>query len=109
MYRAGYHHKIHLRYEHSDQAQAPLHFAFFFRRIFFGAVLTLIALIGGCTCRASVKPVATAVPTKAATMAPVATAVVTVVPEPSDTPMASGIVSPSASPATSEGTGSGTP
>ena len=64
-------------------------------RIFFGAVLTLIALIGGCTCRASVKPVATAV--------------VTVVPEPSDTPMASGIVSPSASPATSEGTGSGTP
>ena len=39
-------------------------------RIFFGAVLTLIALIGGCTCRASVKPVATAVPTKAATMAP---------------------------------------
>lgn len=78
-------------------------------RIFLGTVLTIMALLGGCTCRASVKPVATAVPTQAASMAPVATAVITVVPEPSGTPMASGSVSPSMSPMTSEGTGSGTP
>lgn len=78
-------------------------------RIFLGTMLTISALLGGCTCRASVKPVATAVPTQTATMEPVATALITVVPEPSGTPMASESVSPSMSPMTSEGTGSGTP
>ena len=78
-------------------------------RIFLGTVLTVATLLGGCTCRASVKPMTTAMPTGTATMAPVATAVVTVVPAPSDTPMASDPVSPSTSPLASEGTGSGTP
>ena len=83
-------------------------------RICFGAVLTAILLtLGGCTCRASVKPVATAMPTNTATMAPVATqlatAIVTVVPAPSETPMASEAVNPSTSPMASEGTGGGTP
>ncbi len=78
-------------------------------RIFLGAVLTIAALLGGCTCRASVKPMATAVPTGTATMAPVATAVITVVPAPSETPLASDALSPSMSPLASEGTGSGTP
>ena len=79
-------------------------------RIFLGTVLTIMALLGGCTCRASVKPMATAVPTVTASMAPVATAVITVIPEPSQTPMASDpISSPSMSPMTSEGTGGGTP
>ena len=31
-------------------------------RIFLGTVLTIIALLGGCTCRASVKPMATLSP-----------------------------------------------
>ena len=78
-------------------------------RIFLGTVLTVATLLGGCTCRASVKPMTTAMPTGTTTMAPVATAVVTVVPAPSDTPMASDPVSPSTSPLASEGTGSGTP
>ena len=78
-------------------------------RIFLGAVLTIAALLGGCTCRASVKPMATAVPTGTATMAPVATAVITVVPAPSETPLASDALSPSMSPLASEGTGSDTP
>ena len=78
-------------------------------RIFLGTVLTVIALLGGCTCRASVKPAATAAPTWTATMAPAATAVVTIVPVPSETPMASDLLSPSNSPMTSEGTGSGNP
>ena len=83
-------------------------------RIFLGTVLTIVtltigALLGGCTCRASVKPMASAAPTKMATIVPVATAVVTVVPVPSETPMASDPISPSISPMTSEGTGSGTP
>ena len=83
-------------------------------RIFLGTVLTIVtlsigALLGGCTCRASVKPMTTAAPTRMTTMAPVATAVVTVVPVPSETPMASDPVGPSTSPMTSEGTGSGTP
>ena len=78
-------------------------------RIFLGTVLVIAALLGGCTCRASVKPTASAAPTGKATMAPVATAAVTVVPAPSGTPMASDPVSPSNSPAMSEGTGGGTP
>ena len=78
-------------------------------RIFLGTVLTIMELLGGCTCRASVKPMATAVPTVTASMAPVATAVITVVPEPSQTPMASDPVNPSMSPLASEGTGTGTP
>ena len=78
-------------------------------RILLGTVLTVVSLISGCTCRASVKPVATAVPTRTATMAPVATAVVTVVPAASETPKASDPISPSMSPMTSEGTGGGTP
>ena len=78
-------------------------------RIFLGTVLTLVVLLSGCTCRASVKPMATAVPTRTATLAPVATAAVTVVPVPSATPTASDPVSPSMSPMTSEGTGGGTP
>ena len=82
-------------------------------RIFLGTVLTIVALLGGCPCRASVKPTSSAVPTRTATIAPVATAmataIVTVVPAPSETPMASDSVSPSTSPLTSEGTGSGTP
>ena len=78
-------------------------------RIFFGAVLTIVMLLGGCTCRASVKPTASAEPTRTATMAPVATAAVTVVPAPSETPMASDPVRPSTSPLTSEGTGGGNP
>ena len=84
-------------------------------RIFLGTLLTIVtlsigALLGGCTCRASVKPTASAMPTRTATMAPVATAVVTVVPAASETPMASDpISSPSMSPMTSEGTGGGTP
>ena len=78
-------------------------------RIFFGSVLTIVTLLSGCTCRASVKPMASAAPTWTATMAPVATASITVVPAPSETPMASDPVSPSISPVTSEGTGSGTP
>ncbi len=78
-------------------------------RIFLGTVLTIIALLSGCTCRTSVKPMATAAPTWTATMAPVATAAITVVPAPSETPMASDPISPSISPMTSEGTGSGTP
>jgi len=78
-------------------------------RILLGTVLTVVSLISGCTCRASVKPVATAAPTRTATMAPVATASVTVVPTPSATPMASSPVSASTSPLTTEGTGSGTP
>ncbi len=78
-------------------------------RIFLGTVLTILALLGGCTCRASVSPVATTAPTRAATMAPVATAAITVVPAPSETPMASDAISPSSSPTMSEGTGGGTP
>ena len=78
-------------------------------RIFLGTVLTVIAFLAGCTCRASVKPMATAVPTRTATMAPVATTAVTVAPAPSETPMASDTISPSMSPMTSEGTGGGTP
>ena len=83
-------------------------------RIFLGAVLTIVtlaigSLLGGCTCRASVKPTASAQPIRTATMAPVATAAITVVPAASETPMASEPVSPSMSPVTSEGTGSGTP
>ncbi|MBR0356668.1 MAG: hypothetical protein IJH54_04225 [Clostridia bacterium] len=78
-------------------------------RIFLGTVLTLVVLLSGCTCRASVKPMATAVPTGTATAAPAATTVVTVVPAPSGTPLASDPVGPSTSPLTSEGTGSGTP
>ena len=78
-------------------------------RIFLGTVLPIMALLGGCTCRASVKPMATAVPTVTASMAPVATAVITVVPEPSQTPVASDPVNPSMSPLASEGTGTGTP
>ena len=82
-------------------------------RIFLGTVLTIAALLGGCTCRASVKPTASAAPTRTATMAPVATematAIATVVPAASETPMASESVSPSTSPLASEGTGSGTP
>ena len=87
-------------------------------RIFFGAVLTIVilstgVLLGGCTCRASVKPAASAVPTRTATMAPaatvMATAGVTVVPVPSGTPTASDLISPSMSPMTSDKTGSGTP
>ena len=78
-------------------------------RIFLGTVLTLVALLGGCTCRASVKPTATAVPTRTATMAPVATTVITVAPVPSETPVASGPISPLMSPMASEGTGGGTP
>ena len=78
-------------------------------RIFLGTVLNVIALLGGCTCRASVKPAATAAPTWTATMAPAATAVVTVVPVPSETPMASEAISPSASPMTSAGTDGGNP
>ena len=78
-------------------------------RILLGTVLTAVGLISGCTCRASVKPMATAVPTVTASMAPVATAVITVVPEPSQTPMASDPVNPSMSPLASEGTGTGTP
>ena len=78
-------------------------------RIFLGTVLTIVALLGGCTCRASVKPTASAMPTRTATMAPVATANVTVAPAASETPMASGPVSPTNSPMMSEGTGSGTP
>ena len=82
-------------------------------RIFLGAVLTIAALLGGCTCRASVKPMATAVPTGTATMAPsataAATAIITVVPAPSETPMASDANGPTISPMASEGTGSGTP
>ena len=78
-------------------------------RIFLGTVLTISALLGGCTCRASVKPMTTAAPTSTATRAPVATAMITVVPEPSGTPMASDPVSPSMSPLASEGTGGGTP
>ena len=77
--------------------------------IFLGTVLPIMALLGGCTCRASVKPMATAMPTGTSTMAPVATAVITVVPEPSQTPMASDPVNPSMSPLASEGTGGGTP
>ena len=83
-------------------------------RIFLGTVLTFVmltigTLLGGCTCRASVKPMASAVPTVSASMIPVATAVITVVPEPSQTPTASDPVSPSMSPLASEGTGGGTP
>ena len=78
-------------------------------RIFLGAVLIVAALLGGCTCRASVKPTATASPTRTATMAPVATAAVTVVPVAGETPMASDPVSSSSSPMTSQDTGSGTP
>ena len=78
-------------------------------RIFLGTALIVMTLLGGCTCRASVKPMATAVPTVTASMAPVSTAVVTVVPEPSGTPTASDPVSPSMSPLASEGTGGGTP
>ena len=78
-------------------------------RIFLGTVLTIVALLGGCTCRASVKPTASAAPTRTATMAPVATVAATVIPVASETPMASGPVSPSTSPMASEGTGSGTP
>ena len=78
-------------------------------RIFLGTVLTIVMLLGGCTCRASVKPMASAAPSRNATMAPVATTNVTVAPAPSETPMASESVSPSMSPMTSEGTGSGTP
>ena len=78
-------------------------------RIFLGTVLTIVALLGSCTCRASVKPVATAVPTVTATMSPLATAIATVIPEPTGTPMASASVSPSMSPLPSEGTGGGTP
>lgn len=78
-------------------------------RIFLGTVLTIFALLGGCTCRASVKPTTSAEPTWTATMAPVATAVITVVPAPSATPMASDPANPSMSPQMSEGTGSGTP
>ncbi len=78
-------------------------------RIFLGTVLTIIALLGGCTCRASVKPMASAEPSRMATMAPVVTAAVTIVPAPSETPMASDSASPSMSPLMSEGTGSGTP
>ena len=78
-------------------------------RIFLGTVLTIIVLLGGCTCRTSVKPMASAGPTWTATMAPAATASITVVPAPSQTPAASDPVSPSISPMMSEGTGSGTP
>ena len=78
-------------------------------RIFLGTVLTIVTLLGGCTCRASVKPMASAAPTRTATMAPAATASTTVAPVPSETPMASDALSPSNSPMTSEGTGSGTP
>ena len=78
-------------------------------RIFLGTVLTIIALLSGCTCRASVKPMATAAPTWTATMAPVTTAVVTVVPAPSETPMASEGIDPSTSPMTNTGTDSGNP
>ena len=78
-------------------------------RIFLGTVLTIVALLGGCTCRASVKPTASAVPARTATMAPVATATVTVAPAPSETPMASDPVGPSSSPTVSQGTGGGTP
>ena len=78
-------------------------------RIFLGTGLPILALLGGCTCRASVKPMTTAVPTVTASMAPMATAVITVVPEPSQTPMASDPVNPSMSPMASEGTGGGTP
>ena len=78
-------------------------------RIFLGTVLTIVALLGGCTCRASVKPVATAAPTRTTTMAPVTTAAITVVPAPSETPMASDFISPSTSPMMSEGTGGGNP
>ena len=78
-------------------------------RIFLGTVLTIVALLGGCTCRASVKPTASAMPTQTATMAPVATANVTVAPAASETPAASDPADPSISPMTSEGTGSGTP
>ena len=78
-------------------------------RIFLGTVLTLAALLGGCTCRTSVRPVATAVPKVTATMSPVATAVATAIPEPTQTPMASVSAGPSASPLASQGTGSGTP
>ena len=78
-------------------------------RILLGTVLTIVMLLGGCTCRASVKPTASAQPMRTTTMAPVATAAVTVVPSASQTPMASESVSPSMSPMTSEGTGSGTP
>ena len=78
-------------------------------RIFLGTVLTIVALLGGCTCRASVKPAVTAAPTWTTTMAPAATAAITVVPAPSETPMASDAISPSTSPLASEGTGSGTP
>ena len=78
-------------------------------RILLGTVLTIVMLLGGCTCRASVKPTASAQPMRTATMAPVATASITVVPAPSETPMASDLLSPSNSPMTSEGTGSGNP
>ena len=78
-------------------------------RILFGTVLTVCALLSGCTCRASVKPVATAAPTVMATMSPVTTAIATVIPEPTGTPMASASVTPSMSPMPSEGTGGGTP
>ena len=83
-------------------------------RIFLGTVLTIVtltigALLGGCTCRTSVKPMASAAPTRMTTMAPVTTAEATVVPAPSETPMASDPAGPSMSPVTSEGTGSGTP
>ena len=78
-------------------------------RIFLGTALTIIALLGGCTCRVSVKPTATASPTWMTTMAPAATVAITVVPAASETPAASDAVEPSISPMTSEGTGSGTP
>ncbi len=78
-------------------------------RIFLGTVLTIVTLLGGCTCRASVKPTASAQPTRMSTMAPVATAAITVIPAASETPMASEPVGPSMSPMTSEGTGGGNP
>ena len=78
-------------------------------RIFLGTALIVMTLLGGCTCRASVKPTASAAPTRTATMAPVATSVTTVVPAASETPMASQMVDPSGSPMASEETGSGTP
>lgn len=78
-------------------------------RIFLGTALIVMTLLGGCTCRASVKPTASAAPTRNATMAPVATVNATVVPQASETPMASDALSPSTSPMASEGTGSGTP
>ena len=78
-------------------------------RIFLGTVLVIAALLGGCTCRASVKPTASAAPTGKTTMAPVATTAITVIPAPSGTPLASDGISPSGSPTTSAGTGGGTP